>query len=213
MRFFIQEFTPESRTARKLYYLRLEREGVFRGWVMSAGFPEQAGIQRGAGRIGAYRLDQANFEGEVASSRYGRGRVTIRDRGSYRTLLWTDRKIEVRLKGEKVDGTYRLTTERSRKTKGEKWVLEKLKDEPVPKEQSQLKKSPAKPAHSGKLKSPKPKHRRKKAGKGTSSSRVTRTRAKARRRKKKRSSRRRKRRPKRLTTASSVARWLIGFRK
>jgi bifunctional non-homologous end joining protein LigD len=126
MRFIIQEISIDSKPPR--YYLRLEKEGRFRGWAVPKGIPDQFGVKRLAIPIGNYRLDRAEFEGDVTSGLYGPGRISIWDRGDYVAVLWTDRKIRFRLNGEKIEGLYSLDLVEFKESGEKNWLLEKQKE-------------------------------------------------------------------------------------
>jgi bifunctional non-homologous end joining protein LigD len=55
-------------------------------------------------------LEYIDFHGEIPKGEYGGGSMTIWDEGTYETLKWEERKIEVELRGSAglADGTYAL---------------------------------------------------------------------------------------------------------
>jgi hypothetical protein len=83
VQFLIQEFCPSGKPGQTRYYLRLERDGVFQGWAVPKGIPDQTGVKRLAIHVGDYRSDQAEFSVQVAGSQYGPGEISIRDKGEY----------------------------------------------------------------------------------------------------------------------------------
>ncbi len=131
MRFIIQEISIDSKPPR--YYLRLEKEGRFQGWALPKGIPDQPGVKRLAIPVGDYRLDQAEFEGRVAGGQYGPGKISVLDRGEYLPLKWTDREIQVRLRGEKARGLYTLKLVEFKESGDKGWLLEKEKEKAVSK--------------------------------------------------------------------------------
>lgn len=95
--------------ARRLHYdLRLERDGVLVSFAVPKGLPEEAGVRRLAVHVEDHPLEYGAFEGRIPQGEYGAGEVRIFDAGTYDTLEWTDDKITVRLRGERIQGEYHL---------------------------------------------------------------------------------------------------------
>ncbi len=128
MRFVIQEFRPASKPDQTRYYMRLERDGLLKGWAVPKGIPDQPGVKRLAIPVGDYRLDQAEFEGQVAGGQYGPGKIAVLDRGEYLPFKWTDREIKVWLRGKKVKGLYTLKLVEFKESGDKGWLLEKEKE-------------------------------------------------------------------------------------
>ncbi len=128
MQFLIQQFRPKRKPDHARYYLRLERDGVFQGWAVPKGVPDQTGVKRLAIHIGDHRLDRAEFEGDVPRGLYGPGRISIWDLGDYVAVLWTDRKIRIRMNGEKIKGLYSLDLVKFKESGEKNWLLEKQKE-------------------------------------------------------------------------------------
>ena len=128
MQFVIQEFFPPGKPDQRRYYLRLEKDKVFLGWAVPKGIPDQPGVKRLAVPVGDYRLDQAEFEGRVAGGRYGPGKISVLDRGEYLPFKWTDREIQVCLRGKKAIGLYTLKLVEFKESGDKSWLLEKQKE-------------------------------------------------------------------------------------
>lgn len=90
------------------YDFRLERDGVFKSWVLPKGLPEQRGARRLAISVDDHDLDFGGFEGRIPEGEYGAGVITIWDRGSYESVAWSDTRIVVDLHGDRVKGRYEL---------------------------------------------------------------------------------------------------------
>ncbi|HIH27379.1 MAG TPA: ATP-dependent DNA ligase [Methanoregulaceae archaeon] len=121
-RFVVQE----HRASTHHYDLRLERDGVLASWAVPKGIPESPGVRNLAIRTEDHPLGYADFEGTIPEGEYGAGTVRIWDRGLYEPLTWSENKIEVVMKGERISGRYKLI----KFTKaGEKdWLVIKSRD-------------------------------------------------------------------------------------
>ncbi|MEA2266662.1 MAG: bifunctional non-ous end joining protein LigD, partial [Solirubrobacteraceae bacterium] len=102
-------FVIQEHHARRLHWdLRLERDGVLASWAVPKGLPESPGTNHFAARTEDHPLEYIDFHGEIPAGQYGAGRMTIWDRGTYETLKWEARKVEVALHGERLDARYAL---------------------------------------------------------------------------------------------------------
>jgi DNA ligase D-like protein (predicted ligase)/DNA ligase D-like protein (predicted 3'-phosphoesterase) len=102
-------FVIQEHHARHLHFdLRLERDGVLKSWAVPKGVPEIPGEKHLAVAVEDHPLEYAKFEGEIAKGEYGAGTVSIWDSGTYTTKHWDDQKIEVTLKGHRLNGQYVL---------------------------------------------------------------------------------------------------------
>ena len=108
---------------------RLERGGVLKSWAVPRGPPVKPGERRLAIAVEDHPLDYAGFEGVIPEGEYGAGTVQIWDRGTYEALKWTEEKIEIRIRGEQLSGSYELF--RFRKAGEKEWLLFKKKEEPA----------------------------------------------------------------------------------
>lgn len=104
LRFVIQEHD-----ATRLHWdLRLEHDGALASWALPKGVPEEPKDNRFAARTEDHPLEYLDFDGEIPKGQYGAGTMKIWDRGTYETLKWEPRKIEVALHGERLDARYAL---------------------------------------------------------------------------------------------------------
>ncbi|HEU0316552.1 MAG TPA: DNA polymerase ligase N-terminal domain-containing protein, partial [Solirubrobacteraceae bacterium] len=102
-------FVIQEHHARRLHWdLRLERDGVLVSWAVPKGLPDSPGRNHFAARTEDHPLEYIDFHGEIPKGEYGAGSMRIWDRGTYETLKWDPRKIEVALHGERVDARYAL---------------------------------------------------------------------------------------------------------
>jgi bifunctional non-homologous end joining protein LigD len=103
-------FVVQRHDARRLHYdFRLERNGALASWAVPKGVPLEPGQQNLAVHVEDHPLDYATFEGEIPKGEYGAGTVEIWDHGTYELL--EEKKnggLTVRLKGERLDGTWAL---------------------------------------------------------------------------------------------------------
>ena len=77
-------------------------------WALPKGLPEAPGQNHFAAATEDHPLEYLDFEGEIPRGQYGAGSMTIWDRGTYETLKWEPRKVEVALHGRRVDARYAL---------------------------------------------------------------------------------------------------------
>ncbi|MGH2725837.1 MAG: non-homologous end-joining DNA ligase, partial [Actinomycetota bacterium] len=105
--------------ARRLHYdLRLERDGVLVSFAVPKGLPEEAGVRRLAVHVEDHPIEYATFEGSIPKGEYGAGEVRIFDKGTYEPLEWTDKKITIRLHGERLQGEYHIV-----RTDEKNWLI------------------------------------------------------------------------------------------
>jgi bifunctional non-homologous end joining protein LigD len=126
-------FVVQRHDARRLHYdFRLERNGALASWAVPKGVPLEAGQQALAVHVEDHPLDYATFEGEIPAGQYGAGTVEIWDHGTYE--LVEEKKnggLTVRLKGERLDGTWALIP--AHLSGDEKnWLLLRKKDDATP---------------------------------------------------------------------------------
>ncbi len=102
-------FVIQEHHATHLHYdLRLERDGVLKSWAVPRGVPEIVGEKHLAVAVEDHPVEYGTFEGEIPKGQYGAGTVSIWDSGTYETKHWDDGKIEIRLHGSRLNGTYVL---------------------------------------------------------------------------------------------------------
>jgi bifunctional non-homologous end joining protein LigD len=104
-----KRFVVQEHHAGRLHWdLRLERDGVLVSWALPKGLPEAPGENHFAASTEDHPLEYLEFEGEIPKGQYGAGTVTIWDRGTYECLKWEPRKVEVELRGTRLDARYAL---------------------------------------------------------------------------------------------------------
>jgi bifunctional non-homologous end joining protein LigD len=102
-------FVIHQHSARRLHWdLRLEHDGALASWAVPKGMPEEPGENRFAAHTEDHPIEYLDFHGEIPRGNYGAGTMTIWDSGSYETLKWEPRKIEVLLHGERLQARYAL---------------------------------------------------------------------------------------------------------
>ncbi len=115
-------FVIQEHHARRLHWdLRLERDGVLASWALPRGVPPTPKDNRLAVRTEDHPLEYIDFHGEIPAGQYGAGSMTIWDSGTYSVEKWEERKIEVDLHGERVQGRYALFP-----TKGKNWMIHRM---------------------------------------------------------------------------------------
>lgn len=84
LRFVVQEHFARTHH----FDFRLERDGIFKSWVLRKPIPRTAGVRRLAIAVENHDLSFGDFEGEIPRGEYGAGRITIWDRGTYLPSRW-----------------------------------------------------------------------------------------------------------------------------
>lgn len=113
--------------SRHLHYdFRLEHEGVLKSWAVPKGIPGNTADKRLAVETEDHPIDYAQFEGTIPEGQYGAGAVTIWDRGTYETKVWSEKMIEFTLSGKKLTGRYVLV--RLKKGDDKNWLMLKGKE-------------------------------------------------------------------------------------
>ena len=122
-----KSFVIHEHHARRLHFdLRLEKDGVLKSWAVPKGPPEISGDKRLAVQVEDHPLEYGKFEGTIPEGQYGAGTVKIWDKGHYESIVWGENKIEILMKGEKLEGRYVLV---KFKKAGEKnWLFFKAGD-------------------------------------------------------------------------------------
>jgi bifunctional non-homologous end joining protein LigD len=102
-------FVVQEHHATRLHWdLRLEHDGALASWAIPNGIPPDPSENRLAVRTEEHPLEYLEFEGEIPKGEYGAGRMSIWDRGTFETVKWEERKVEVRFHGERLRGRYGL---------------------------------------------------------------------------------------------------------
>jgi bifunctional non-homologous end joining protein LigD len=119
-------FMIHKHHARRLHYdLRLERNGTLASWAVPKGLPEEPGIRHLAVHVEDHPIEYGTFEGTIPKGEYGAGEVRIFDHGTYEPLEWTDKKISIRLHGERLQGEYHLVN-----TRDNDWLIFRSRSSP-----------------------------------------------------------------------------------
>ena len=118
-------YVIQEHHARALHFdLRLEKDGVLKSWAVPKGIPE--GDQKHlAVEVEDHPFEYGSFEGTIPKGQYGAGTVKIWDKGYYEPKLWEKDKIEVTLKGQRLNGRYILV--RLKRASDKDWLLLKGK--------------------------------------------------------------------------------------
>jgi bifunctional non-homologous end joining protein LigD len=102
-------FVIQEHSATRLHWdLRLEHDEALASWALPNGLPWALKDNRLAVRTEDHPLEYLEFHGEIPKGNYGAGTMTIWDQGTYEVLKWEDRKVEVALHGERVEGRFAL---------------------------------------------------------------------------------------------------------
>ncbi|MEM2811834.1 MAG: DNA polymerase ligase N-terminal domain-containing protein, partial [Candidatus Bathyarchaeia archaeon] len=81
---------------------------VLKSWAIPKEPPTVKNVKRLAIQTEDHPIEYANFEGVIPEGEYGAGTVEIWDRGTFNVEEWTDEKIIVYIRGEKLKGRYCL---------------------------------------------------------------------------------------------------------
>lgn len=115
-------FVIQEHHATRLHWdLRLEHDGVLASWALPRGVPPVPDQNRLAVRTEDHPLSYIDFHGEIPEGQYGAGTMTIWDRGTFEIEKWEDKKVVVRLDGERVRGRYALFA-----TRGKDWMIHRM---------------------------------------------------------------------------------------
>lgn len=115
------------------YDLRLEAEGVLKSWAV----PKEPNDKdkRLAIMVEDHPLEYGKFEGTIPKGNYGAGTVEIWDKGKYENIKGEDTedsikkgRVEINIKGKKLNGNYALIKIRPREGKENTWLFFRMKD-------------------------------------------------------------------------------------
>jgi len=87
---------------------RLAMAGVLKSWAIPKIPPKAKNIKRLAIQVEDHAMSYANFQGIIPEGMYGAGKVKIWDKGNYKLLEKTSKKIVFQLNGKKLKGKYCL---------------------------------------------------------------------------------------------------------
>ncbi|MBI4014413.1 MAG: hypothetical protein HY365_00485 [Candidatus Aenigmarchaeota archaeon] len=119
------KYAIQEHHATKLHWdLRLERDGVLKSWAITKEPTNEQGVKRLAVRTPDHELGYERFAGEIKEG-YGKGTVKIWDSGSYEEETWTEDKIAVKIKGNKLKGSFVLLHPKT--FEKDSWLLFKKK--------------------------------------------------------------------------------------
>jgi bifunctional non-homologous end joining protein LigD len=120
-------FVIQQHDASRLHWdLRLEHDGTLASWALPRGIPLDPHDDRLAVRTEDHPLEYLTFHGEIPAGSYGAGAMEIFDHGTYEPHLWSERKVEVTLRGERVDGRYGLHPVGRGGGDGEPWRIHRM---------------------------------------------------------------------------------------
>jgi bifunctional non-homologous end joining protein LigD len=115
-------FVVQEHHARRLHWdLRLEHDGVLASWAVPNGIPPDPKENRLAVRTEDHPLEYLDFEGDIPKGEYGAGSMRIWDTGTYELHKWSDTKVEVSFRGERLNGRYGLFT-----LKDDDWMIHRM---------------------------------------------------------------------------------------
>lgn len=132
-------FVIQHHSARSDHYdFRLEIDGILKSWAIPKGPSLDPDIKRLAVETEDHPMEYAHFEGTIPEGEYGAGTVMVWDIGTYDNLkkeydlsmsdCYEDGKIEVFLRGKKLEGAFALIKTRLSGNKPQ-WLFFKIKDE------------------------------------------------------------------------------------
>lgn len=121
-------YVVQEHHARRLHWdFRLERDGVLVSWAVPKGVPENPKQNHLAVHVEDHPLEYGGFEGVIPKGEYGAGRVSIWDRGTYRTHKWREDEVIVTLDSELERGVRTVALIR---TQEEQWLIHLMDHEP-----------------------------------------------------------------------------------
>lgn len=135
-------FVIQEHHARRLHYdFRLEMEGVLKSWAIPKGPSLDPNDKRLAVQTEDHPMEYAKFHGSIPKGEYGGGEVFIWDKGTWEPksddyLTWLKKgRLEFTLHGERLKGKFVLIRTNYRGAEGKNWLLKKVRDDKVVKEE------------------------------------------------------------------------------
>ena len=120
-------FTIHRHDASHLHWdLRLEINKVLKSWAVPKEPPTTKGVKRLAIQVEDHPLSYATFEGTILKGNYGAGEVKIWDKGSFELIEKTKGKIEFKLQGKKMKGSFVLIKTNYGKKPEKRWLFFKV---------------------------------------------------------------------------------------
>ena len=105
--------------------LRLELDGVLKSWAVPKEPSKEKNVKRLAIQVEDHELTYANFEGEIKEG-YGKGKVKIWDKGTFKLENKKPNKIVFEIKGKKLNGKYVLLKTNYGKSSEKNWLFFKI---------------------------------------------------------------------------------------
>jgi len=103
-------FVVQEHISKKKHWdFRLEKNKKLKSWAITKIPPKSKSVKRLAIQTPDHAYSYRNFEGEIKKG-YGKGKVKIWDKGTYKEDSWEKDKIVFHLKGKKLNGKYVLLT-------------------------------------------------------------------------------------------------------
>jgi bifunctional non-homologous end joining protein LigD len=119
-------FVVQEHHATRLHWdLRLEHDGVAASWAIPNGIPPDRKENRLAVHTEDHPLEYLDFEGDIPKGEYGAGKMRIWDRGTFETIKWDGKKVEVVFHGERLNGRYGLFPIDQRDGKDD-WMIHRM---------------------------------------------------------------------------------------
>jgi len=131
-------FVIQKHEASRLHYdFRIEIDDVLVSWAVPKGPSTDPKEKRLAIRTENHPLEYADFEGIIPEDQYGGGTVIVWDRGRYENQrdismseALKDGKLEIWLKGQKIQGGYHfIRMKKHKKEDNEQWLFIKARDD------------------------------------------------------------------------------------
>jgi bifunctional non-homologous end joining protein LigD len=128
-------FVIQKHAASRLHYdFRLELDGVLLSWAVPKGPSFDPADKRLAIHVEDHPLSYGSFEGTIPPKQYGAGTVIVWDQGSWEPVGDPHQglkkgKLEFRLHGQKMSGSWELIKMARSAERQEPWLLFKKRDE------------------------------------------------------------------------------------
>ena len=127
-------FVVQEHSATRLHWdLRLERDGVLVSFALPNALPVAPRENHLAVHTEDHPLEYLTFHGDIPKGNYGAGTMSVWDTGTYEVLKWDERKIEVHLRGSRVDAAYALFPLGAKgEAPGKDWMIHLMGDALAP---------------------------------------------------------------------------------
>jgi bifunctional non-homologous end joining protein LigD len=118
----LPRFVVQQHDATALHWdLRLEHDGVLVSWAVPRGIPWSPDENHLAVHTEDHPMEYLDFEGDIPDGNYGAGHMDVWDHGTYETIEFTEKKAQVILHGQRVQGRYALF-----RTDGRNWMIHRM---------------------------------------------------------------------------------------